>query len=84
MSAINNTTLAADVAPAVSLDYVSRIRRFQANRKEWWQNGHKNPYLSSMEKIRVYAVDKSPALYKQLYRLNLLKKQVLKTVRNGR
>ena len=65
-------------------DYVSRIRRFQANRKEWWQNGHKNPYLSSMEKIRVYAVDKSPALYKQLYRLNLLKKQVLKTVRNGR
>lgn len=26
MSAINNTTLAADVAPAVSLDYVSRIR----------------------------------------------------------
>lgn len=65
-------------------DYTDRIRRFQAERKEWWQNGHKNPYLSSMEKIRVYAVDKSPALYKQLYRLNLLKKQVLKTVRNGR
>lgn len=65
-------------------DYAERIRRFQAERKDWWQRGHENPYLSSMEKIRVYAVNKSPVLYRYLFQMNQLKKQAVKAVRRER